>query len=216
MKLAATKENQLAAAWARTDRGKAELKHYALNTTHYTLHNTHYTLHSTHYTLHTTHYTLHTTRYTPHATRYTLHATRYTLHATRYTLHYIISVQLNCPVGRPSKLHLQTNCCSACYPKCVPPPRFVPCQCNMRGPLSKLERTPPQRKHNATGKSPVGDISVQACCDSPGKLETPGLAAPALCCQHEADTCVRKINARSENTRYDSQPPFPPRSMLTK
>ena len=29
-------------------------------------------------------------------------------------------------------------------------------------------------------------------------------------------TGVCKINARSENTRYDSQPPFPQRSMLTK
>ena len=30
-------------------------------------------------------------------------------------------------------------------------------QCNMRGPLSKLDRTPPQRKINVTSKSPVGD-----------------------------------------------------------
>ena len=34
------------------------------------------------------------------------------------------------------------------------------CQCNARGPLSKLERAPPQRKINVTSKSPVGDISV--------------------------------------------------------
>ena len=36
----------------------------------------------------------------------------------------------------------------------------TPDQCNTRGPLSKLERTPPQRKINVTSKSPVGDISV--------------------------------------------------------
>jgi hypothetical protein len=49
---------------------------------------------------------------------------------------------------------------SACYPKGCAAPGFVPCQCNTRGPLSKLERTPPQRKINVTSKSPVGDISV--------------------------------------------------------
>ena len=48
----------------------------------------------------------------------------------------------------------------ACYPKGCAAPGFVPCQCNTRGPLSKLERTPPQRKINVTSKSPVGDISV--------------------------------------------------------
>ena len=47
-----------------------------------------------------------------------------------------------------------------CYPKGCAAPGFVPCQCNTRGPLSKLERTPPQRKINVTSKSPVGDISV--------------------------------------------------------
>ena len=36
----------------------------------------------------------------------------------------------------------------------------VPCQRNTRGPLSKLERAPPQRKIDVTSKSPVGDISV--------------------------------------------------------
>ena len=48
----------------------------------------------------------------------------------------------------------------ACYPKGCAAPGFVPCQCNTRGPLSKLERTPPQIKINVTSKSPVGDISV--------------------------------------------------------
>ena len=33
----------------------------------------------------------------------------------------------------------------------------TPDQCNTRGPLSKLDRTPPQRKINVTSKSPVGD-----------------------------------------------------------
>ena len=36
----------------------------------------------------------------------------------------------------------------------------MPCQCYTRGPLSKLERTPPHAKINVTSKSPVGDISV--------------------------------------------------------
>ena len=36
----------------------------------------------------------------------------------------------------------------------------MPCQRYARGPLSKLERTPPQTKINVTSKSPVGDISV--------------------------------------------------------
>ena len=36
----------------------------------------------------------------------------------------------------------------------------MPCQRYARGPLSKLERTPPQTKVNVTSKSPVGDISV--------------------------------------------------------
>jgi hypothetical protein len=33
-------------------------------------------------------------------------------------------------------------------------------QCNTRGSLSKLKRTPPQRKINVTSNSPVGEISV--------------------------------------------------------
>ena len=47
-----------------------------------------------------------------------------------------------------------------CYPEGCAAPSFVPCQCYTRGPLSKLERTPPQIKINVTSKSPVGDISV--------------------------------------------------------
>ena len=39
-------------------------------------------------------------------------------------------------------------------------PGFVQCQCNMRGPLSKLKRMSPLRKIIVTSKSPVGDISV--------------------------------------------------------
>jgi hypothetical protein len=47
-----------------------------------------------------------------------------------------------------------------CYPKGCAAPGSVQCQCHARGPLSKLERAPPQRKINVTSKSPVGDISV--------------------------------------------------------
>ena len=47
-----------------------------------------------------------------------------------------------------------------CYPKGCAAPGNVQCQCNTREPLSKLERTSPQRKINVTSKSPVGDISV--------------------------------------------------------
>jgi hypothetical protein len=47
-----------------------------------------------------------------------------------------------------------------CYPKGCAAPGSVQWQCHARGPLSKLERAPPQRKINVTSKSPVGDISV--------------------------------------------------------
>ena len=47
-----------------------------------------------------------------------------------------------------------------CYPEGCAAPGNVPCQCNTRGLLSKLEETPPQTKINVTSKSPVGDISV--------------------------------------------------------
>ncbi len=46
-----------------------------------------------------------------------------------------------------------------CYPKGCAAPSFVECQCNTRGPLSKLYKTPPQ-KNIVTSKPPVGDISV--------------------------------------------------------
>ena len=46
------------------------------------------------------------------------------------------------------------------YPEGCAAPSCVPCQRYARGPLSKLERTPPQAKINVTSKSPVGDISV--------------------------------------------------------
>ena len=57
-------------------------------------------------------------------------------------------------------IHLGWPSSNDCYPKGCAAPGFVPCRCNTRGPLSKLERTPPQRKINVTSKSPVGDISV--------------------------------------------------------
>ena len=53
--------------------------------------------------------------------------------------------------------HMFVHCC---YPKGCAAPSSVRCQCNTRGPLSKLKRTPPHRKINVTSKSPVGDISV--------------------------------------------------------
>ena len=46
------------------------------------------------------------------------------------------------------------------YPGGCAAPGSVPCQCNTRGLLSKLEETPLQTKINVTSKSPVGDISV--------------------------------------------------------
>ena len=55
---------------------------------------------------------------------------------------------------------MQTALSSCCYPEGCAAPGCVRCQRNARGPLSKLERTPPQRKINVTSKSPVGDISV--------------------------------------------------------
>ena len=39
----------------------------------------------------------------------------------------------------------------------------TPDQCNKRGPLSKLDGTPPQRKINVTSKSPVGDNQLSHC-----------------------------------------------------
>jgi hypothetical protein len=47
-----------------------------------------------------------------------------------------------------------------CYPEGCAAPGSVPCQCNTRRILSKLENTLPQRKINVTSKSPVEDISV--------------------------------------------------------
>jgi hypothetical protein len=47
-----------------------------------------------------------------------------------------------------------------CYPEGCATPGFVPCQCNTRRILSKLENIHPQRKINVTSKSPVEDISV--------------------------------------------------------
>jgi hypothetical protein len=54
------------------------------------------------------------------------------------------------------------NCCGDRfgYPEGCAAPGDVQGQCNARGPLSKLEETPPQRKIDVTSKSPVGDISV--------------------------------------------------------
>ncbi len=46
------------------------------------------------------------------------------------------------------------------YPEGCATPGNVQCQCNTQGSLSKLKRTPPQRKINVTSKPPVGDISV--------------------------------------------------------
>ena len=47
-----------------------------------------------------------------------------------------------------------------CYPKGCAATSDVRGQCNTRGSLSKLKRTPPQRKINVTSNSPVGEISV--------------------------------------------------------
>ena len=47
-----------------------------------------------------------------------------------------------------------------CYPKGCAAPGFVPCQCNARECLSKLEATSPHRKIHVTSKPPVGGISA--------------------------------------------------------
>ena len=47
-----------------------------------------------------------------------------------------------------------------CYPEGCAAPGRVPCQCNTRGPLSKLKRKPPLLKITVTSKTPVGVISV--------------------------------------------------------
>ena len=57
-------------------------------------------------------------------------------------------------------LHMCYTCAWCCYPEGCAAPGQVLCQCNTRGSLSKLKRTPPQTKINVTSKSPVGDISV--------------------------------------------------------
>ena len=46
------------------------------------------------------------------------------------------------------------------YPEGCAAPDKVQCQCNTRGPLSKLRGVPPHSKINVTSKSPVGDKSV--------------------------------------------------------
>ena len=58
------------------------------------------------------------------------------------------------------RMHLLQASAGTCYPEGCAAPGEVQGQCNTRGPLSKLERTPPPRKINVTSKSPVGDISV--------------------------------------------------------
>ena len=62
-------------------------------------------------------------------------------------------------VGR-SSIFAIFPCDAECYPEGCAAPGEVPCQCNTRGFLSKLKKTPPQIKINVTSKSPVGDISV--------------------------------------------------------
>ena len=67
----------------------------------------------------------------------------------------IISIHMGC--GNVSMIF---PCDARCYPEGCAAPGEVPCQCNTRGFLSKLKKTPPQIKINVTSKSPVGDISV--------------------------------------------------------
>ena len=57
-------------------------------------------------------------------------------------------------------VHLSTSQVQCRYPAGCAAPSRVRCQCNTRGPLSKLGRMPPQWKIHVTSKSPVGDISV--------------------------------------------------------
>ena len=47
-----------------------------------------------------------------------------------------------------------------CFPEGYAAPGGVPCQRNMRGPMSKLSQTPPHAKNSCDSRSPVGDISV--------------------------------------------------------
>ena len=95
--------------------------------------------------------TTHTTRPRPppHDHHHTPpHHTTTTPHTTTTTHHRTIT----------SQPHLTSL--DICYPEGCAAPGQVPCQCNTRGSLSKLKRTPPQAKINVTSKSPVGDISV--------------------------------------------------------
>ena len=72
---------------------------------------------------------------------------------------YAIARWTNCKMDHMPPGHPWTAA-FRCYPEGCTAPGSVPCQSSARGPLSKLERTPPQRKIDATSKSPVGDISV--------------------------------------------------------
>jgi hypothetical protein len=76
---------------------------------------------------------------------------------------FYVTEKQSCHTYKHAKHYYQPpfiNGCTKCYPEGCAAPSFVPCQCWTWGPLSKLERTPPQIKMNVTNKSPVGDISV--------------------------------------------------------
>ena len=83
-----------------------------------------------------------------------------------------------------------------CYPEGCAAPGSVPCQCNTRGLLSKLEETPPQTKINVTSKSPVGDISVVTLIRTDTTLDHSQKAEKvwSVCCQRQKSKMMQNIH----------------------
>ena len=91
-----------------------------------------------------------------------------------------------------------------CYPKGCAAPGEVPCQCNTRRLLSKLEKTPPRRKIGVTSKSPFGDISVVTLIRTDTTLDH-SQKAEKVCWLARYTTlhaipCVQSVSMRHVNT----------------
>ena len=88
-----------------------------------------------------------------------------------------VDMGLSCParqctavLARDGRTHALVDACvqtlhkplynlGVCYPEGCAAPGVVPCQCNAREPLSKLEGTSPRRKIVVTSKSQLRHIS---------------------------------------------------------
>ena len=114
------------------------------------------------------------------------------------------SLEITTPLrSPPSRCMWPPNCrvsCYHCYPKGCAAPGEVQCQCNTRGSLSKLKRTPPQAKINVTSKSPVGDISVVTLIRTDTTLDH-SQKAEKVCSTSETNSTSMQAKIRVVRTR---------------